>query len=68
MHLWKAATGKLQAYVDSKYAPKSFDRPVAIVRNNLKCSEVAIEEINPTIKHLQDISRGLAVIIVREDI
>jgi len=68
MPLRKFFEGALKAYIDSKYSPKGFDRQVAELRNELKCGKATIQDITPALTDLLEVSKGLPVVIVREDI
>lgn len=68
MPLRKAFESVLGAYIGSKYRRKDFDRQVAELRNELKCGKAMIQEITPALTDLLEISKGLPVVVVREDI
>ena len=68
MPLRKAFEGALRAYIGSKYRRKGFDRQVAELRNELKCGKATIQEITTALTDSLEISKGLPVVIIREDI
>jgi hypothetical protein len=68
MTLREAFDSAVKAYVDFKYCHKGFDTRVAVLRNKLRYGKASIQEVTPAINDLLEISKGLPVVIIREDI